>query len=809
MPSFRLAVRSLLHRPGFCVVVIVTLALGIGATSAIFTVVNAVLLTPLPYRAPDRLAMIWSQWSNFNKTWVSQDEYLDYQRQTRLFTDVAAWSNSGEVAITGPGASAESVPLTQMTANLLAVVGMSPAAGRMFTAAEDVPNGPPVAMVGYDLWQRRWGGDPTLIGRAIDLNGQAVRVVGVMPRQFRFPLEFQTRSTAQIITPIQFDPGTQNRGGHCCYAIARLRSAITPAMVTRELQTLATRWTDAGLYPRDMRFTAFSVSVIDEVSGRVRLALTVLSAAVALLLLLTCANVANLILTRADGRSREMAVRAALGAGRGDILRLALTESVLLGLAGGMVGLAFAWGGVRLLVARAPTTIPRINELAVDWRVVAFTLALSVGTGVLFGLVPLARASRLDLASALRDGRGQSHGIDRRRGRTMLVAAEMALAVLLLIGATLTIRSFVNLTRIDAGFDARNVLTMRLSIPAAKYGTVESANGFFRSVGDAVRRTPGVQSAGFVRVLPLAAEMGDAGLRILGKPVPNGQPGRQADWQAVSPGYFETMKLRLVSGRFFDQRDGTNGQPVIAINQQLAHEYFPGQDPLGQGIQVGSDTVWRTVVAVIGDVHHNGLLGTPKRGFYLPQEQWAMAYGNPRRAMTLVVRTVGDPRAAISPIQRIVRGLDVDVPLTQVMPMADVMASATQEQRFTMALMAAFASLAMILAAVGIYGVISYSVSQRTREMGIRLALGAEVHTVRSLVWRQGMMPAYAGIGIGLLAAVVLTRFLVALLYGVAPIDPVTFVAIPGLLGIVAAGSVLIPAVRASRLAPVEALRAE
>ena len=391
----------------------------------------------------------------------------------------------------------------------------------------------------------------------------------------------------------------------------------------------------------------------------------------------------------------------------------------------------------------------------------------------------------------------------------LLVIAEMALAVLLLIGAGLTMRSFTNLTRIDAGFDARNVMTMRLSVPEAKYATVDAVSHFYRDLGDAVRQLPGVRAAGFTRLLPLASEMGDAGLRIQGKPVPTGQPGRQADWQAVSPGYFEAMRIRLVSGRFFDQRDGRDGQPVIIVNQELAKEYFPGENPVGQEIQVGRDTIWRTVVAVVGDVHHNGLIGAPKRGWYLPQEQWASAYGDPRRAMTLVIRTAGDPRSVAGPVQRIVRGMDADLPLTQITSMSDVLASATQEQRFTMALMVAFAALALVLAAVGIYGVISYSVSRRTREIGIRLALGADVRAVRTLVLRQGMLPALIGIGAGVAAAAVLTRYLGALLYGVAPIDAVTFMSIPVILLLVAAGSVLVPAARASHVEPVEALRAE
>ncbi len=814
--DLRFAFRSLARRPGFVAVVVLTLALGIGANSAIFSVVNAVLLKPLPYRAPDRLALIWSKWSNFDKTWVSEAEYLDYQGMKRLFEDVASWGENGEVAITGPG-GAESVPAMQMTANTLAVLGMAPAAGRVFTPEEDIPNGPPVVMLGYDLWKRRFGGDPSVVNRPIQLDGESATVVGVLPRDFRFPLEFQSRSTAQIIQPIQTNRSAPVRGSHGQYAIGRLRPGVSVAQVTAELKALTQRWTTEKTYaeyPESMRFTAFAVALTDEVSGKVRLALLVLVAAVGLLLLLTCANVANLVLTRADGKSREVAVRAALGAGKRHMLKLALTESILLGVAGGALGLLLAWAGVRVLVARAPTTVPRLSELAVDPSVLGFTLLLSVATGVLFGLLPVAQVSRMDLAKVLHEGgRGQSGGLGRRRGRTLLVVAEMALAVLLVIGAGLTIRSFRNLQQIDPGFDGRNVLTFRLTLPAARYPEAERVEGFYQNLGDQVRRLPGVRAAGFVRVLPLAAEIGDAGLQIEGRPpTPPNTPGLSADWQAVSPGFFEAMGMRLASGRFFDGTDTPGGMQVVMINRALAREYFPGEDPLGKRLRIfgGDQQPWRTIVGVVADYHHNGLLTPVKRAWFVPQNQWAISNGGrARRSMTMAIRTSADPVPLLEPVRSIVRKMDPDLPLTQVTTMDAVLSAATQEQRFTVGLMAGFAALALVLAAVGIYGVISYSVSQRTREIGIRLALGASVGEVRSLVLRQGMAPAVTGIVIGLGLAVLLTRYLRTLLYGVAPLDPLTFGTIPVLLLMVAVASVLVPAARASRVAPVEALRGE
>ncbi len=808
--DLRLVLRSLARRPGFFAVVVLTLALGIGANTAVFSVINAVLRKPLPYRAPEELTLIWSRWTNFDKTWLSDAEFLDYEGLSRLFQSAAAWSENGEVALTG-GEGAESVGAIGMTANMLDVVGMAPAAGRSFTPEEDLPNAPPVVMLGYDLWQRRYGGNPAMVGRTILVDGAPARVVGVVPRAFRSPLEFQSRTPVQLIQPLGLDRSAPNRGNHGIYGIARMRPGVTAAAASAELAALTQRWTAEGLYPESMQFGAFAVSLVEEVSGPVRLALTVLAAAVILLLLLTTANVANLILVRADSRAREMAVRAALGAGRRQLIRLALTESLLLSFIGALAGLVFAWAGVRLLVARAPTTIPRLAEVSVNLEMLGFTLVLAIVTGVVFGLLPALSLSDIPLSQRLRDGgRGQSEGPGAWRGRSALVVAEMALAVLLVIGAGLTIRSFINLLDIDPGFDPSNTLTLRLSLPQSQYPDDPSVVTFYQQLGDEVRRLPGVTAAGFVRVLPLADDIGDWGTEIEGKPVAPGETGRSADWQVVTPGYFEAMKVRLVSGRLLDGRDTPDGVPVIAINETLAKEYFPGENPLGQRIRMGGpDRPWRAIVGVMGDVHHQSLTMPVKRKWFVPHSQWAKSTGNPRRAMTLVARTTGDPRALLEPVAALVHERNPDLAISKVATMEEVLAAATREQRFTMALMSGFAALALVLAAVGIYGVISYSVSQRTREIGIRLALGAQTGAVRALVLRQGLAPALVGIGSGVLLALLLSRFIRNLLYGVAPVDGLTFVAIPVLLLLVATAAVFLPALRASRVEPVEALRGE
>ncbi len=808
--DLRLVLRSLSRRPGFFAVVVLTLALGIGANTAVFSVVNAVLRKPLPYRAPQELTLIWSRWSNFDKTWLSAAEFLDYERLTRLFQSAASWSENGEVALTG-SEGAESVDAIGMTANMLDVVGMAPAVGRGFTPEEDLPNAPPVVMLGYDLWQRRYGGDRSVVDRTILVDGTQARVVGILPQEFRTPLEFQSRTPVQLIQPLGLDRSAPNRGNHGIYGIARMRPGVTAEAATAELTALTQRWTAEGLYPASMQFGAFAVSLVDEVSGPVRLALTVLGAAVILLLLLTTANVANLILVRSDGRAREMAVRAALGAGRRQLVRLALTESLLLSFAGGAAGLVLAWAGVRLLIARAPTTIPRLAEVTVNLEMLGFTLVLAVATGILFGLLPALSLTRVPLSQRLRDGgRGQSEGPATWRGRSLLVVAEMALAVLLVIGAGLTIRSFINLLDIDPGFDPSNTLTLRLSLPESQYPDDPSVVTFYQQLGDEVRQLPGVTTAGFVRVLPLADEIGDWGTEIEGKPVAPGEAGRSADWQVVTPGYFEAMKIRLVSGRLLDATDTPDGVQVIAINETLAREYFPGENPLGQRIRMGGpDRPWRTIVGVMADVHHQSLTTPVKRKWFVPHSQWAKSTGNPRRAMTLVARTSGDPRTLLEPVAALIHARNPDLAISKVATMEEVLAAATREQRFTMALMSGFAALALALAAVGIYGVISYSVNQRTREIGIRLALGAQTGAVRRLVLRQGLAPAVVGILSGLGLALLLSRYLRSLLYGVAPVDGLTFVTIPLLLLLVAAAAVLLPAVRASRVEPVEALRGE
>jgi len=808
LADLRPALRSLVRRPRFTLGVLLTLALGIGANTAIFSVINAVLIKPLPYSEPASLALIWSRWSNFEKTWLADREYFGYRQETRLFQDIALWDTGEDVSLTGDQ-EPEMVGLVTATANLLEVLGNSPAIGRGFSASEDVPGGPAVVLVGHDLWRRRFAGDPGLVGRTIQVNGAAQTVVGILPLGFRLPLEFQSRTTAQLIGPMRLDPADVS-GNHNYYGIARLQSGISAGQVTAELRALTTRWTAEGQYPPAMQFSAFAVPVAEEVGGGVRTALLTLLGAVALLLLITCANVANLMLTRADSQSREMTVRAALGAGRHRLLRMSLTESLTLALSGGALGLLLALAGVRLIAAGAATSIPRASELTLDGTVLGFTLALSLVTGLLFGAVPALRLSQTNLVTGLKEGGRGGESVGKRRGRAMLVASEMALAVMLVIGAGLMVKSFRNLVNVDPGFDGGNALTVRLALPELAYPQTADLVRFYEELRSEVVRLPGVQAAGFVRVLPLADDIGDAGMMIEGKTPTHAQAGFSADWQVVTPGYFEAQGMRLIKGRFFDHTDTPDGLQVIAINQALADQFFPGEEPLGRRIRIGGpDSPWRTVVGVIADTRHHGLTGPVKREWFVPHNQFANSWGATRRAMTLVALTTAEPITLLHPIKALIAAKDPNLPLSRIATMNEVMASAVREQRFTTSLMAGFALLALALAAIGVYAVISYSVSQRTREIGIRLALGADGGLVRRLVVSQGMRPALLGVGVGLGAAAALSRFLGSLLFGVKPMDPQTFLIIPLCLLAVALGASLVPAHRATRVDPISALREE
>ena len=806
------ALRGLWKSPGFAIAALITLSLGIGATSAIFSVVNAVLLTPLPYEAPERRVMVWSKWISFDKTWVSSQEVVDYRNMASTMTAVGFWT-SGFQNLTEAG---EPLRLTVglVSANTFDVLGARPLLGRMFTSDEDRPNGPPLAVLSHAVWQAQFAGDLSIIGRKILLNDVPVEVVGVMPAGFRLPTDFNVDAAepTQLWRPVQVDSTNLNRGNHGYYAAAVLAPGQSAATATSELQAIATRLTEQGQYPQAMQFTAFAVALDDEIRGEVRPAMFLLMGAVGFLLLIACVNVANLLLVRGDARLREMAVRTALGAAPRRLVRQLFTESVVLAVLGAAVGLALAAGALRVLTTVDPTSLPPLAPVGLDRTAIAFTLVLSVVTTLLFGLAPALRTLHVNLVESLREG-GQNATVGGRRQRLrgLLVATEVALAVVLVIGAGLMIRSLSALGDIDLGFNPDRVLTMRVAISAAKYDSPERVVNFYKELTERVRAVPGIESAGVVRVLPLATTIGDYGLDVDG--FVEG-PGRNAkgDWQIVSDGAFEAMGSRLVRGRWFTDADTLASAPVAVINETMARTYWSeGQDVVGGRIRVGNmQNPWLTVVGIVADERHNGVTGIVKEKFFVPHSQWHVATGgNLIRSAFVVARTTGDPMSVAGAARNVVRQMDPTLPVANVRSMKEVVAAALATPRLTGLLLGAFAAIALALAAVGIYGVLAYLVSQRTQEIGVRLAIGADRSEVLRMILRQGLTLALSGVAVGVAAALLLTRLMQSLLYEVKPADPVTFAAVPVILLLVSLLASYIPALRATKVSPLIALRTQ
>ena len=806
------AVRGLIKSPGFAAASLITLALGIGATSAIFSVVKAVLIAPLPYAAPERTVQLFTRWTAFEKTWLADQEVIDFRQMSKTMTAIGAWT-AAQQNLTGDGDPLR-VGVGFVTANLFDVLGVRPLLGRGITPEEDVPNGGQVAVLGYPLWQSRYGGDRSVVGRTVMINDVPVQVIGVMPEGFRLPTDFNEDAAepTQLWRPMQWDM-TQLSRNHGFYGVATLAPGQSAATATEELKAMSARLTEQGAYPKEMQFSAFAVPLDEEIRGGVRPAMWLLIGAVGFLLLIACANVANLLLVRGDARLREMAVRTAVGAAPDRLVRQLLTESVVLALMGALLGLLLAAAGLRMLIAIDPTSLPPLAPVRLDWVVVAFTLALGVSTTMVFGLAPALRTLRVNLVESLREGGQATVGGHRQRLRSALVVAEMTLAVVLVIGAGLMVRSLSALGRIDLGFNPDHVLTLRVSVPATRYDTPEKVIDFFRTLNERVRALPGVQSAGFMRVLPLATTIGDFGLDVEGF---EETPGNNAkgDWQIVSDGAFEAMGARLLRGRWFNSSDTQQSQPVAVINETMARTYWENpEQAIGGHIKLGGadpKRPWVTVVGMVADERHNGVTGIVKEKFYIPHSQWHVALnGGPIRGGFLVVRTSGDPMSVAGPVRSAVRALDGNLPVSNVRPMAEVVSTALATPRLTGFLLGTFAAIALTLAAVGIYGVLSYLVARRTHEIGIRLAVGANRTQVLSLVLRQALTLAGAGITAGIVAALMLTQLMQSLLYEVRPADPATFVVVAVALIVVALLAGALPAYRATRVSPVIALRTE
>jgi putative ABC transport system permease protein len=802
------AIRGLRHAPGFAAAAVLTLALGIGATATIFTVVNAVLLAPLPYEHPERRVGLWNRWTGFDKTWLSELEAIDYRRLCRTLEAIAVWS-SGQANLTGTGEPVR-VGYAEVTPNTFTVLGARPAVGRIFAEGEDREGLDRVAVISHRLWVAHFGGEPDVVGRTLKLDGQARTIVGIMPAGFQLPTDFgeDAAEPSQLWVPLYLDPTTKDRGSHSYYGAAVLEEGATAAQASAELRAIAASWTRDGLYPPQQDFHTYAVPLEDDVRGAIRPVLLLLSAAVAFLLLFACANVANLLLARAEGRQREIAIRAAIGAGPWRIARQLFTEGLVLAMLGTAAGLAIAFIGAQLIRAVDPGSLPKLGAVDLDARVLAFTVLTGVATTVLFGLVPIIRASKVHLTDALRDGSvTATAGGSRLRLRAMLVIMETTAAVVLVTGAGLMIRSVDALQRIELGFDPRNVLTMRVALPPASYEKPEQVIAVYERLLERVRALPGVRHAGLMRSLPLGTTIGDWGLTVEGyTPAPGLFP--KGDWQVVSTGALEALGETLVRGRRLEASDGLDAPPVALINETMAQTYWPGQDPIGRRIRQGGPTQpWITVVGIVADVRHNGLEVGIKEKFYRPHTQWPLSTGGAVRNMHLVVKTAGDPMALVASIRADVQAIDPRLPIANIRTMDEVVATAMSQPRLAQSVLVLFGVLALVLAAIGLYGVLSYVVSERHHEIGIRMAIGAEPGGVRSMVMRQGLMLALTGVVAGIVVSLVLARLIQGLLHGVAPHDLSTFATVPAVLVVVSLVASWIPAWRATRIDPLKALR--
>ena len=793
----RYGVRMLWKRPGFAAVVVSTLALGIGANTAIFSVVNAVLLRPLPYRNAERLVWVAGNVrGGTNRASVSPPDYVDYRAQNTVFEEFAA---SGSVAsavnLTGAG-EPERLTGSRVTANYFRAFGVKPALGRVFGGDEERAGPEPVAVLSDGLWRRRFGGDPSVVGKSLTLDGKAVTVVGVAPPEFQYP------AGTELWVPLDLDdPEMKIRAAHFLRPIGLLKEGVTLEQARAETDLIARRLEEQ--YPEtNERWSLNLVPLEEQVVGGVRTSLWVLLGAVGFVLLIACANVSNLMLARAAGLRRELALRTALGASRWRVARQQLTESVLLALAGGALGLLLASWGVDVLTALGAGDIPRTREIGVDGRVLAFTAALSVLTGLVFGLLPALRASRTNLNEVLKDaGRGTA-GPGRGRVRAALVVSEIALALTLLVGAGLLVKSFVGLRRVNPGFEPANVLTVRIDLARARYAKPEQAAAFFGELQRRVAGLPGVEAVGMVSELPLSGQPNDMYFSVAGRPPQTADQKVTADYRRVNHDYFRAMRVPVLRGRGFTEQEVAGNAQVVVINETLARNFFPDEDPLGRRLVIDFGKAEEfEIVGVAADVLHRSLEGGVYQMMYVP----TLRIGG----TNLVVRTSSDPLALASAVRGEVAAVDREQPISAVRAMEEVVSGSVAQQRFRTLLLAAFACVALLLAGVGIYGVIAYSVTHRTHEIGVRMALGAGVADILKMVIGQGMALALAGVALGLLAALALTRVLSSLLFGVTATDAATFAAVSFLIAAVAFLACLLPARRATKVDPMVALRYE
>ncbi len=812
--DLRYGFRMLSRTPSFTLAAVVCLALGIGATTAIFSIVYAVLLRPLPYANPDRLVRVYTEFPKFpngglTRFWTSPPEFFDLRKDTQSWQSLDGWVNGGA----NLAGSNEPIRITvsNVTGGLLETLGVAPIRGRLLTPQDDKPGVPATAVLSYGLWRSAFGADNSVVGRDVLLNGQKCTIVGIMPGGFQFPPG--EVEPPELWTPLQLDPAKPGgRGSHYLYLLGRLKNGSNVEQARQEMVQLVTQ---AGAHATPMvhGFAPGDHPVVmypfqDEVVGSVRLAMLTLLGAVVFVLLIACVNVANLLLARAEVRQREIAIRKAMGAELMTLVRQFITEGVLLSLAGAVLGCLLAFGGLRLIAATNAGSIPRASEISLNWEVLLFTLVVSFATGVAFGLAPLAQIVAKNVHETLKAAAARTTAsVGANRFRRVLVTGELALALVLLIGTGLMVRAFWKLQEVNIGVDPRNVITMRVALPQAVYPENERVVQFWTAVQQRVRAIPGVVSASFLSGLPPTRRVNANDTQIEGFVPRKGGPIQNIDYyQTVGDRYFETMGVHLIEGRLFDERDGKGAPLTLIVNQTLARMYWPGESALGRRMKPGFQGEWRTIVGVVADVKNAGIDKPTGTELYGPYRQ---SGGFGIRNAYVTVRTQRDPDELINSLRAEIHSIDGSLPISSVRTMDDVIVATQSRPRFLAILLTMFSGVALVLAAVGLYGVISYSVAQRTSEFGIRMALGAGPSDVLGMVIGQGARLALAGVVAGGLGALALTRMMRGLLFGIDFFDPLTFTVMAAVLAAVMLVACYVPARRATRVDPMVALRYE
>lgn len=803
--DLRYGLRMMVKNPGFTVVAVIALALGIGANSAIFSVVNTILLRPLPYKEPDRLVMVWEDASKhgYPRDTPAAANYLDWREQNQVFDSMAAIADQS-FNLTGTG-EPERINGRRVSSSLFPLLGVEPQLGRAFTAEEDQPGANRVVVMSHSLWQRRFGSDRNIIDKPLMLNGESYRVIGVMPQHFQFPSR-----DVELWVPIAFtQQEAASRGRHYLQVIARLKPGVSLEQAQAEMSAIAARLQQQ--YPdQNTDLGAAVIPLHEHVAGKIKPALLVLLGAVGFVLLIACANVANLLLARAAVRQKEIAVRVALGASRLRLIRQFLTESILLAMLGGVIGLLLSLWGVHLLKSFIPENISQAGAITIDARVLIFTLLVTLLTGLVFGLAPATQASNFNLNETLKEGgRDSAQGSRGNRIRSLLVIAEVAVSLILLIGAGLLINSFLRLRTVDPGFRSNNLLTMSIVLPQTKYPDQAQRSAFYTELVRRIETLPGVKSAAVTNWIPLVSQGDSIGFSVEGRPDPVGSKRPTVVTRVIHPHYFRTMGIQFLEGREFGDQDRVDSPAVAIISETMARRFWPGEDPTGKRITPGQSSStdpddWITIVGVVKDVRQFELVAEPKPQMYLSYVQ--AGFFAPRH---LVVSTEVEPLSLAATVRKTVWDIDKDQPVSNISTMEEVLSESVARQRFSMLLLAIFAGVALVLAAVGIYGVMSYSIAQRTHEIGIRMALGAQKSDVLKLAVGAGLKLVLIGVAIGLVAAFILTRVMASLLFGISATDPATFITISLVLISVALLASYIPARRATKVDPMVALRYE